>query len=350
MTLVCQAPSGLAQHLEALEEASGQGTGVADLTDEALMAEHETAVRHQPLAAQVCRAVAPDLRARVVFRVGMASRRMRRTCPGVLVEQLLHSTVRTLDRFLHASPPGQQADEERATELAKAAFVLELKLQRAADNASLDHRELSTLLGSPTPDMSRIWAAEREILKKLEYMVDLPTPFTFLLSLMQRLSGPGRPDASLQAALARMLLELALLDVETAYAYPPALLAGAALSAALLAAGPPGVKGKATELDELRAHCETVVDDLGVFRVEAGGHGPQGARLRSCTLHLLGLWQDCLSPERPMAPYCAKLLEHRARVFQEEHGKGLLAASSSGAAFLEVHAKHGIARYHMLND
>merc|ERR1711884_186529 len=81
---------------------------------------------------------------------------------------------------------------------------------------------------------------ELDVLAKLDYVIGLPTPFTFLRTLYIR--HRADTEASLWFSLAAFLLELALFDPKLEYDYPHAHLAGAALSTAFRVFQAPPIK------------------------------------------------------------------------------------------------------------
>lgn len=245
LTMVLPSISSLAACVQVLGLESG-GESVMDVADSVWQAEHALAAKHQPTAAEVAVGMPHETRVQVVEWLGMA-------CEATLVDEaLLHGAVLTLDRF--AATASEAVDRSVLLRLSLASLATEMKLTSEEDFPSGHWQRVLLHLSQGGETLPNILDTEARMLRRLGFVVGVPTPLSFLSGLSLRLAAPcapgvpaghpscgpcpATPRAALQTALARLLVELALHDLQLAYRYPPALLAAGALGAALLVVGP----------------------------------------------------------------------------------------------------------------
>jgi hypothetical protein len=145
-----------------------------------------------------------------------------------LDDAFLHSVTLTLDRY-YASQP-KPIDDSLLQYTLLSAVCTELKTAGVDDFPDNHWKRLLSHLCQGRVPLVNILQTEIEMLARLNYVVGLPTPITFLRSLGLRLR--GEPVENCWLTLATFLLELALLDPQLEYGYPHAHLAAGALGAA----------------------------------------------------------------------------------------------------------------------
>uniref|UniRef100_A0A7R9ZYV8 Uncharacterized protein n=1 Tax=Pyrodinium bahamense TaxID=73915 RepID=A0A7R9ZYV8_9DINO len=383
LNLVCPWPSSLAAHVEHLERHGSELNGASDVADAVFQAENAFSVRCQPQAAAVTHALPKETRAQVVAWLGMA-------CEATLIDDtLLHGAVLTLDRY--AASCGEPVDEMRLLRLSLASLCTEMKLTNEDDFPSGHWQRVLLHLSQGRELLPGVLEAEADMLRRLRFVVGVPTPLTFLNGLALRLSEPpqqfdgssaqgrgrrlddGRPGpttrvGALCLVLARLLTELALYDADLEYRYYPAVLAAGALGAALLAVGPEVAGGGAAEdafagtglaaseeagavqapeavreVAALTAWHETLFDDLASY---CPGVSSLDGMVCDAELDLLFFWQECLRSTGRMNE-CYTHLRHRhvrsaraAEVLEPwgDVGRG-------GTALLALSPEAGLERY-----
>merc|ERR1719189_369777 len=125
--------------------------------------------------------------------------------------------------------------------------------------------------------LASILKAEFDVLRRLGFVVGIPTAVTFLREFAMRLDETG-VDSNQAFQLALFLLELALFEPEVQYAQPHVILAAGAMSAALRVLNAPP------------AQHEALVEDLPIYCPDL--HSTTDAVL-DCEETLLNHWLMC---------------------------------------------------------
>lgn len=377
LNLVCPGPSSLAAHIEYLEHGGSELSGITDVADAVFQAEYAMSLRCQPQAADVTLALPRDTRAQVVAWLGMA-------CEATLVDDtLLHGAVLTLDRY--AASFGERVDEMRLLKLSLAALCTEMKLTNEDDFPTGHWQRVLLHLSQGRELLPKVLEAEAEMLRRLRFIVGVPTPLTFLNGLSLRLAvaphfgvqrrledgrpGPETAGAALWQGLARMLTELALYDAELEYRHPPAVLAAGALGAALLTVGPEAasgapvpVKGAGTDMAddaEPRVTAETeaaTIEELHQTLIEDLSSYCPGiigleVMLRDAELDLLIFWRECTRTNGRLAECYSHLRQRHARssrlseALEDEDD-----AARGATALLALSPEVGLERYFVLHS
>merc|ERR1712136_11543 len=182
---------------------------------------------------------------------------------------LMHGAALTLDRYsatLDDPVPG-----ETLCRLCLAALCTEMKLEGEVDwKFFLKHFQ-----GQET--LQAILQTEMQMLNALHYVVDVPTPLTFLGLLGSRFH-----DEAHVVGVATFLVELALFDVALQYAFPASVLAAGAIGVSLFV--------HPRERDETFLLRAQPFEDILGF---SAGSDLGMRDLRSCEFRIARYWADC---------------------------------------------------------
>lgn len=363
LTLVCTGLSSLATHLERLGYLDDEGS-LSDVADSVFESEYQTSARHQPRAAEIHVALPQETRTQVVAWLGSA-------CEATLIDDaLLHGAVLTLDRY--AASCGERINEASLLKLSLASLCTEMKLSNEDDFPSGHWQRVLLHLSQGREQLPTILNAEAAMLRRLNFIVGVPTPLTFLTGLGMRFAmafeekpldgrpGQSTPAAVLQLGLAHMLVELALYDTELEYSYSPAILGSSALGAAMLVLGPLEVTGMeveaveprqaaaarggdgAVEFAALRQMHETLLNDLASY---CPGICGLDVVVRECERRLLEFWRQCSGPDAGRMAGCfGNLRQRHARSRRNAQAAG------GGTALLTLRPEWGLERYYALHN
>jgi hypothetical protein len=367
LTLVCTGLSSLATHLERLGYLDDEGS-LSDVADSVFESEYQTSARHQPRAAEIHVALPQETRAQVVAWLGMA-------CEATLIDDaLLHGAVLTLDRY--AASCGQRINEASLLKLSLASLCTEMKLSNEDDFPSGHWQRVLLHLSQGREHLPTILKAEAAMLRRLDFIVGVPTPLTFLTGLGMRFAmafeeqppdgrpGQSTPAAVLQLGLAHMLVEMALYDTELQYSYSPAILGSSALGAAMLVLGPLEVATAtgmeveaaveprqaagsladgAVEFAALRQMHEILLNDLASY---CPGICGLDVVVRECERRLLEFWRQCSGPDADglTAECFGNLRQRHARSRRNAQAAG------GGTALLTLRPEWGLERYYVLHN
>jgi len=237
--------------------------------DSVMQTEHALSEGARPCAADVAMAITPQHRGELVNWMVQAFHAIH------FDDSMLHSIVLTLDRYYarRASPIEATAIQQ----VLMAAVCTEMKLASASESPYGNWQHLLAHLCHGRLSMAAILKAEFDVLRRLGFVVGIPTPVTFLREFAMRLDEAGA-DSHEALQLALFLLELALFEPEVQYAQPHVILAAGALSAALRA------------LDAPPAQREALVEDLPIYCQDL--HSMENAVL-DCEESLLNHWLMC---------------------------------------------------------
>lgn len=268
-----------------------------------------------------------------------------------LDDALLHGAVLTLDRCA-ASSPGF-VSEQQLLKFTLAALCTEMKLSTMDDFQHWQQVLMHLAQGRMT--VPGVLEAEALMLRQLQFVVGVPTPLTFLHGLGMRhmcsmRGGMARsPAAALRLELARLLLDLALLDPSTEYRFSPLILAGCALGVALMTVGNDIIPTFEEDQDandvqpDLKAEHETLLDDMASYSV---GIVHAEVMVRDCEQTLLEIWQEALQPSSRLYEFFEAQRERHAnsrRLCPSQGGADWL-----GSAFLGLSPQAGLARMRTL--
>jgi len=276
-------PSGVARHLEAQatsqEPEEAACAAVADVVDSMMQMEHGLSERVKPVVAHLKGAMDARHRQELVAWMVQAFEALR------FDDNMLHSVCLTVDRYYACrEEPAQTTSMQRVL---LSAVSTEMKLACEDDFPKGHWQRVLLHLGAGRVSLQSILRTEYDLLARLEFVVGVPTPLTFLRELALRLQ--HSPQAAKLLNLATFLLELALLDPELEYGrYPHAVLAAGALSASLRTLNAP---------NEQR---EEVLEDLGTYCPSLGNVNDM---VYECEESLLELWLACTEHYGEMAEF-----------------------------------------------
>jgi hypothetical protein len=279
-------PSGIARYLEARKHKARDVTeeleaSMADSIDSILRAEHRISERWRPSTTQLAQSMPSRRRAELVSWMMQSFDILH------LDDAFLHSVTLTLDRYYAKQPA--PLDESLLQFVLLSAVCTELKTAGADDFPENDWKRLLSHLCQGRVPLVNILQTESEMLARLDYVVGLPTPVSFLRSLGLRLRGEAVEKRWL--ALATFLLELALLDPQLEYDYPHFHLAAGALSAAFRVLEAPPQK-RQDLLEDVEAYLPPAGSTKGWLNPR-GGTGDLVLDLLECEEDLLELWIRC---------------------------------------------------------
>mmetsp|Transcript_81148 Transcript_81148/g.173629 ORF Transcript_81148/g.173629 Transcript_81148/m.173629 type:complete len:437 (-) Transcript_81148:126-1436(-) len=301
--------SGIARFLEerrseAKDVEEQLEASMADNLDSVLRAEHALSERYRPRAAELVMAMPTRRRAELISWMSQSFDILH------LEDHFLHSVTLTLDRYYarQCAP----VEDSLLQYVLLSAVCTELKTAGGDEFPENRWKRLITHLCQGRVPLTMILQTESQVLSRLDYIVGLPTPVTFLHTLGIRLR--GEPLAPMWFSLATFLLELALLDPELEYDYPHAHLGAGALGAAFRVLDAPAVRH------------EELIEDVSEFWPAGGGTLPGARRtaelVADCEEDLLGLWLRCAMGIGDLACFFSVLQAKYSR--QNMHCVGLL--------------------------
>jgi len=260
LTLVVRAHSALAEFLE--EQGGGGNAGsVIDIVDSASQAQHDKSTQYQPDAAKVAANVPEATRKEVLQWLHASLLRLD------LKPALMHGAALTLDRY--SATLDDPVPRETLCRLCLAALCTEMKLETVEWKFFLERFQ--------GQEIQAILQTEMQMLSALHYVVDVPTPLTFLGLLGSRLH-----DEAHVVGVATFLVELALFDVALQYAFPACVLAAGAIGVSLFVH-----PRRPDETFLLRAQ---LFEDILGF---SAGSDLGMRDLRSCEFRIARYWTDC---------------------------------------------------------
>jgi len=192
------------------------------------------------------------------------------------------------------------------------------------------------------------------MLRQLGFALYIPTVLTFLSGLSLRFVGkPRRESPTLEdgrPALARLLAELALYDVELQYRYAPVILAGAAIATAILCCGPVPTyeavegeaDGSATNHSALEVQHALLLEDLASY---CPGTCCLDGVVRNAELDILHFWLEVSQSAGPLGQHYEHLRQRHARHWHVQQGGLRNAAARQLEAASPI---DGLNRFHAL--
>jgi len=287
LQLVIVSSSGLSRHLEAQQRCAEDfedalEASLADIADSVFQAEHALSERWRPRASELLTAMTPKRRAELINWMLQAFDILQ------FDDMLLHNVVLTLDRY--CSRRATPLDEAALQRVLLSAVCTEMKTANADDFPLGQWQHLLLHLCQGRVSLTVILRTECEVLKRLGFVVGVPTPLAFLRSLALRLR--GRESQAPVLSLAVFLLELALFDAQLEYSYPHVVLAAGALGAALW------TSRAAPE------HHEGLVEDLAAYCPDVD---EAEKLLVACEEELLTLWFQCAMGVNEWTPFFGPL-------------------------------------------
>jgi len=247
----------------------GEAGSLIDLVDSVFQSQHEKTTQYQPEAARVAANFPEATRNQVLQWLGVA-------CDALLIEPaLMHAAALTLDRYSVASR--NPVPEGTLFRLCLAALCTEMKLATNQFPHGYWQRIL-VHLGQGRESLQAILRTEMQILSRLNFVVNVPTPMTFLASLGLRFQ-----RELYVLGVATFLIELALFNVTLQYTYPASVLAAGAIGASLFA------HPRGPEQTE-HMHGQLFEDILG-FSTDS--HHTMRATLQDCEYGIMTHWMEC---------------------------------------------------------
>jgi len=258
-----QAKSNSPDYSEALEAT------MAESVDSILRAQYDLSERERPTPHRVMKALSVRQRADLLIWIMQAF-----SVVGV-DDSMVHGVALNIDRLV-ATYAGEESLPHGCLPCILLAVVCtEFKTDGFSDHPDKEWKQILTHMCRGQIPMIQILRVELKILSRLQYVVGLPTPLTFLRSLTAHL----RQDAQAGPwiSLAKFLLELAMLEPEIQHGFPHAYLAAGALAASLRVCGAPEKKR------------QELVKDVMIWPAEYSSE----ELLVSCEEELLQLWIRC---------------------------------------------------------
>jgi hypothetical protein len=214
-------------------------------------------------------------------------------------DTVLHGVVLTLDRYY-----ARQTKPIEVTSIQRvllSAVCTEMKLSCTDEFPPAHWQRVLDHLCRGRLSLAEILQTEVEVLERLDWIVGVPTPVTFLREFGIRLQGAALGSASTQgtaraeaafgarcSSLALFLLELSLFEPSLEYGFSHTLLAAGAVSAALRTLDAE---------DDLR---EILLEDLATYCPDV----PHLEELvQTCEEALLELWAGCSSGSSPWGEF-----------------------------------------------
>jgi len=262
LTLVVRGPSALAEFLEE-QGGGGKAGSVIDIVDSVSQVQHDKSTQYQPDAAKVVANVQDATRKKVLQWLHSCLQRFD------LEPALMHGAALTLDRY--SATRRDPVPGEALCRLCLAALCTEMKLAGEADwKRILEHFQ-----GQET--LQAILQTEMQMLSALHFVVNVPTPLTFLGLLGSRLHNEAHI-----VSVATFLVGLALFDVALQYAFPASVLAAGAIGVSLF------VHPRRPD-ETFHLHAQLSEDILGF----SSGSDFAMRDLRSCEFRIARYWADC---------------------------------------------------------
>lgn len=314
--------SSIASRFELLRDSADPNAqlagSIADVADSVMQIESSTSDEKRPRPESILLAMPAIVRSRLIAWMIEAFDVLQFDC------HFLFGTVLTLDRYCAAvAAPREQSEMGLAL---LAAICTEMKLARADIFPPEHMKRLLHHLCQGHFALEDILRTEYKMLTKLDFSMWVPSTLTFFGGLTLRFGDIGNLDSLGKEEqrwvwLAMMLLRIALLDVDTQYSFPHAILAAAALSGAM------GVCEAAEE------HREGLLQDLASYRPSSGFTDHD--LVLECEERLLQLWSECTTGESPHTEFFGAL---EARFSSQTHMR--VARLSPRARLAELRRLH----------
>lgn len=239
---------------------------MAGCIDTALRAQHVTSERWRPKPKKIVATLPRGLRAQLYIW-------MFQTFDVLgLDDALVHGIALTIDRFCASLDCALPQSSLECMLLAAA--CTEFKTDGFSDCADGAWKRILLHMSQGRVPLLEILRFECELLRRLGYVVGLPTPLSFLRSLGVRMR--GEVQAPNWLGLASCLLELALLDPDAQHGSSHAILAAAALSSSLRAQEAP------------RRQRDELLEDVAM--IADSGSSDVRRQILHCEEELLELW------------------------------------------------------------
>lgn len=291
-------PSAVARNLESQRHCEDPTqallASLADVSDSVMQSEYELSEKVRPRAEDVLRFITAKHRRELINWMVQAFELLH------FDDFMLHSVVLTLDRYFASRDSAMEVTGFQNIVLS--VVCTEMKLASETEFPRSHRHQVLARLGHRRVELSTILRWEFEVLSRLNFVVGVPTPVTFLrelaVHLKELVSTTDMSDAekstfcSQAVQLALFLLELSLSQTKLQYQRPHALLATAALGAALQTLGAPA------------EHREAIHEDLAAY---CPGAGPCEREVLEIEEQLLQLWADCASGQGPCSDCYAQL-------------------------------------------
>mmetsp|Transcript_106962 Transcript_106962/g.300829 ORF Transcript_106962/g.300829 Transcript_106962/m.300829 type:complete len:485 (+) Transcript_106962:3-1457(+) len=277
---------------------------LAHIADAVFKFEYQQSLRYMPCPADVVRALPANRRADVIMWLSQACESVR------LEDTVVACVVLTLDRYF-AADSSRHLDEKKLLQLTLAALSTEMKLSKSSACQQSHRERILNHLSQGVVSLRSIWQEEADVLVKLDFLAALPTPMSFLQTLVhhfrsgfelmfgQKLHNGGYKA---WATVALFLTHLAVYDVELEYRYPHAVLAYASLGVALLCLGSEAViEADANQQDEFADITNELHEGLVADCASRCPDTAPGCKdmLRDCEDSLLNFWAECAHGSSP---------------------------------------------------
>eukprot|EP00931_Biecheleriopsis_adriatica_P122069 TRINITY_DN9708_c0_g4_i2.p1 TRINITY_DN9708_c0_g4~~TRINITY_DN9708_c0_g4_i2.p1 ORF type:complete len:400 (+),score=103.43 TRINITY_DN9708_c0_g4_i2:40-1239(+) len=240
---------------------------MAPYIDSMLKAQHLASERSRPSSDKVVAALSSTLRAQLIAWI------MQSFSHFGLDDALIHSVALTIDRFCACQDCALPNSMLECLMLSAA--CAEFKMDGFSKNPECSFKRILEQMSQGRVPMHSILHFEHQLLTRLQFIVGLPTPLTFMRSLAARMRGEEQMAQWL--GLATFLLDLALVDLELQYAYAHAYLAAGALMATLRV------------FSAHAAHRKAILEDVAAC---CPAEGPETCDeiVATCEEDLLQLW------------------------------------------------------------
>lgn len=247
-------PSGLPDYLERKKENGielRQDAALVDLAGPVLKTMHRSSERHKPCVRNLMPSYAD--RCETLNWLIQAFDVMHFSAG------LLFDTVLLLDRHWGALPDREISRVAQRNLLAAVSLALKMGSHEE------QHHPVRTILTHLSRDqipLREVFAAETQMLQKLQFCARTATSYDFLEALSMRLALPGRTERNRCKHLAEFLLQLSFIDVHLHYRYSHSVLAAASLVLALFASDAPEADYEALLEDLELCSAESEMDQL----------------------------------------------------------------------------------------
>eukprot|EP00927_Polykrikos_kofoidii_P019541 TRINITY_DN19148_c0_g1_i1.p1 TRINITY_DN19148_c0_g1~~TRINITY_DN19148_c0_g1_i1.p1 ORF type:complete len:508 (+),score=58.43 TRINITY_DN19148_c0_g1_i1:140-1663(+) len=338
--------------------------GAFDYADTVFRAEHAMSVSCAPAAADVSAGLPKEKRATVISWILTA-------CSAVSLDDALTAgTTLTLDRY-YATRKSKPVSEGELHLLTLASLCAEMKLTEI--ELTQPSRQILIRLSQGQVSFDTISRAERRLVRDVDSRADVPTPIRLMRLLLHplqevvrilmrdsRLACRNHAKRSVDTvhafpkwgAVASLLLELAMFDVDLAHGVVPSVLAASALGAALLCIGAHGVADvpvpQAADWQGDDAECTAGLHEAVVACLESWSSGADFCtdEIRSCEERLFVLWMDCaFGLSQWSSNYTALCARHKSRFSRTRIAT--TPADGGGCCFSEV-LRWGVVRFETL--
>eukprot|EP00933_Yihiella_yeosuensis_P021847 TRINITY_DN17247_c0_g1_i3.p1 TRINITY_DN17247_c0_g1~~TRINITY_DN17247_c0_g1_i3.p1 ORF type:complete len:337 (-),score=61.61 TRINITY_DN17247_c0_g1_i3:15-962(-) len=273
-----ETPSRVAQSLMKEEQSNPLHARLAGCVDSMLRAQCVASERHRLQPQQVVSGLDPLTRAMAltwaitVFDSWSIDR------------QIIHSVMLIVDRFCAMHKGGISANELKPIFLAAVSTAVKTE-------GGAEHLPLNAMLAQMCQDdlpLADIFRQEAAVLSKLDYVVCLPTPRTFLQSFGIPLQ--DQKQGAQWLSFAECILDVALLNPFIQYGLPHACVAAGALAASLKIFQAP-LQQREELFKDVAACCPTF------------GETPCEELIALCEKELLLLWSSCFLGVGEFAPF-----------------------------------------------